>query len=572
MAAYERTVVAPRGRRRSFEIVARRVAALSDPPGSVWSVPTAVLDDRTRATGVEHGVGRAAAALAGAVAAGMALAAGELAVAVSGAQPSLVTAVGSEVIDRFAAALKDIAVAIFGTNDKAALVIGIVLTSILLGALLGIAARRRFGVAVAGFTTFGAIGAAALTSDPQGAAGVALVAATIAVVAGIASLWLLLRLASGPPARPSTSPRPPAAQVPSPHVPSPRREFLVGAATLAAVGVVAVAAARRLRMDGAVETVRRTLRLPSPGSRVAAPATQPIDVTGISPYITPVADFYRIDTALSTPQVDPTSWRLAITGMVDAPFELTYDDLLALDSIEVPVTIQCVSNEVGGDLVGTAMWQGVPLAAILERAGVQDGATQIVGRSVDGWTAGFPTAAAFDGRTALVAFAMNGDALAAKHGFPARLVVAGLYGYVSATKWLREIELTTLDAFDGYWIPRGWAKEAPIKTTSRIDVARTGADVPAGSVVLGGVAWAPNVGIDAVEVQIDGGPWRAADLGAVASDDTWVQWRLVADVGVGEHTARVRAIDRTGAVQTDAEAPPAPDGATGLHAGRFTIA
>ena len=296
-----------------------------------------------------------------------------------------------------------------------------------------------------------------------------------------------------------------------------------------------------------------------------ATATATPEIAGLSPYITPTSDFYRIDTALQTPQVDVASWELRITGMVDAPYTLTYDELLAFDSVEEVVTMSCVSNEVGGNLIGNATWQGVPLAAVLERAGVQAGATQIVGRSVDDFTAGFPSEVALDGRTALVAYAMNGEPLPADHGFPARLVVAGLYGYVSATKWLREIELTTWEGFDGYWVPRGWSKEGPIKPQSRIDVPRGGSDLTAGRQAVAGVAWAPIEGISRVEVQVDDGPWMEAELGDVVSGNTWVQWWLDWDATPGEHRLQVRATTVGGETQTDERVPPAPDGATGWH-------
>jgi DMSO/TMAO reductase YedYZ molybdopterin-dependent catalytic subunit len=292
----------------------------------------------------------------------------------------------------------------------------------------------------------------------------------------------------------------------------------------------------------------------------------PADVTtvrGLSPYVTSNLDFYRIDTAIITPQVDAAGWRLSVVGLVDHPFELTYDELLKLDSIETPVTIQCVSNEVGGDLIGNAVWHGVPLATLLDRAAVRDEASQLVGRSVDGFTAGFPLENAFAGRTALVAYAMNGEPLPAAHGYPARLVVAGLYGYVSATKWLRDIEITTWDAFDGYWIPRGWSKTGPIKTQSRIDVPTRA--VSAGRQTIAGVAWAPGRGISRVEVQIDDHPWLDAELDDVASDETWRTWHLPWEATRGSHRLRVRATDGAGETQTDEERPPAPDGATGWH-------
>ncbi len=279
--------------------------------------------------------------------------------------------------------------------------------------------------------------------------------------------------------------------------------------------------------------------------------------------MTPNDDFYRIDTALVVPQVEPADWSLRVDGMVDTPFELTFDELLAMPMVEETVTLACVSNDVGGDLVGNAVWQGVPLAAVLERAGVQPGATQLVGTSVDGWTCGFPTELALDGRPALLAVGMNGEALPVRHGFPVRVVVAGLYGYVSATKWVSQLTLTTWEDFDGYWVPRGWSKTGPIKTQSRIDVPRSGRRVPAGSTPIAGVAWAPTRGISKVEVQVDGGGWREARLGDAVSDTTWVQWALDWDATEGEHEIVVRATDGTGETQTSEPARPDPDGATG---------
>ncbi len=330
--------------------------------------------------------------------------------------------------------------------------------------------------------------------------------------------------------------------------------------------------------------VARRLRDPSVG-RCSAPehhaaaardghpaAThQPFSVAGLSPFVTPNADFFRIDTALTTPRIDADDWNLGIDGLVERPFELTYDELLGLDSVEETITLQCVSNEVGGSLVGNAVWQGVPLATLLERAGVRDGATQIVGRSVDGWTAGFPTELATDGRVAMVAYAMNGEPLPVEHGYPARLIVAGLYGYVSATKWLDRIELTTWEDFDGYWVPRGWAKEGPIKTASRIDVPRSSTVLTPGPQMIAGVAWAPGRGIEHVEAQVDDGPWQVCELGEVTSANTWVQWRLAWEATAGDHVVRVRATDGEGETQTDAVAPPAPDGATGWPTRRLRV-
>jgi DMSO/TMAO reductase YedYZ molybdopterin-dependent catalytic subunit len=289
------------------------------------------------------------------------------------------------------------------------------------------------------------------------------------------------------------------------------------------------------------------------------------DVAGLTPLQTPVEDFYRIDTALTSPVVDADTWRLRISGMVEREVELTYDELMDLPQVEADITISCVSNEVGGDLVGTARWQGVRLADVLDLAGVDPAATQVIGRSVDGWTAGFPTEVAYDGRDALVAVGMQGVPLPIDHGFPARLVVPGLYGYVSATKWLAELELTTWEAADGYWIPRGWSKEGPIKVQSRIDVPASGADVPRGEVLVAGVAWAPHRGIRRVEVQVDDGPWREAELAEELSPDVWRQWRLRWDAPAGEHRLRVRATDGDGTTQRGTPVPPAPDGAEGWH-------
>jgi len=289
----------------------------------------------------------------------------------------------------------------------------------------------------------------------------------------------------------------------------------------------------------------------------------------VSPYITPTRDFYRIDTALRIPRVDADSWSLSVTGLVGRPFTIDFDELLAMESVSVPVTIACVSNPVGGDLVGTAEWQGVPLRDLLDRADVSPGAEQLVGHSVDRFTAGFPLAALADERTALVAYAMNGDFLPALHGFPARLIVSGLYGYVSATKWLSEIELTTWDGFDGYWVPLGWSKEGPVKIASRIDTPRNRIGV--GPTAIGGVALAPSVGIARVEVQVDDEEWREAELGRVAGDDTWVQWKIDWEATAGMHWLRCRAHDTEGRMQTSDIAPVAPDGATGWHTVRIAV-
>ena len=285
------------------------------------------------------------------------------------------------------------------------------------------------------------VGGWSLASDPQGSTSTAVLAAAVAALAGIGTFSMLAWLGRRGGAVAGDAPR------------IDRRRFLTGVAASVLTAGLAAILARRVRAGDSVDAQREDTVLPDPGDSSAPPVSEPFELPGLSPYVTPNADFYRIDTALSTPQVDAGDWRLRITGLVDAPFELGYDELLALDSVETTVTIACVSNEVGGRLVGNAVWQGVPLATLLDRAGVRSDASQVVGRSVDGFTAGFPLDTARDGRTAIVAYAMNGEPLPADHGYPARLIVAGLYGYVSATKWLEEIELTTWESFDGYWVP-----------------------------------------------------------------------------------------------------------------------
>ena len=300
------------------------------------------------------------------------------------------------------------------------------------------------------------------------------------------------------------------------------------------------------------------------------------EVRGISPYITPITptdEFYRIDTAIRPPQVNPANWRLRFTGMVDRPYQLTFDDILAMDLSDHVITLSCVSNTVGGQLVGNAVWAGVPLAVLLERAGVQGAANQVVGRSVDDFTAGFPIGAVHDGRNAILAIGMNGDLLPISHGFPARLVVAGLYGYVSAVKWIDEIHLTTWDGFDGYWVPRGWSKRGPIKTQSRIDTPRSNARLRVGETTsVAGIAWAPTRGIERVETKIGDEDWTPCHLGQALGDESWVQWhREWTPDRSGTHRIQVRATDGTGTTQGGFSVPPRPNGAEGWHSLRVDV-
>lgn len=494
-------------------------------------------------------------------------------------RPSPVDAVGGAVIDHAPPEIKQWAIRNFGRHDKDVLRGGI---AILLGAAaagIGVGTLRRWVTAPIGVATFGALGvAASLSRYGSGAS-----AAVPSIIAALVALAVLASLLVGVDATGADLARTDA----DPAIPEPgsdawpvrswprrslagrrydRRRFLGrSAATAGVVAVAAVAGSTKQR-----DTTREALAsapesLPAPvGPRLTVPAGASLNPA--TPYVTPAADFYRIDTALSYPRVRADHWKLRIHGMVDHPRTFTYDDLLARPQVERMVTLTCVSNDVGGDLIGNALWQGVLLRDLLAEAGPQRGAQQLATTSVDGFTAGFPLEVATDPtRDALVAIGMNGRPLPLPHGFPARLVVPGLYGYVSATKWLNDLRLTTWDDFDGYWVQEGWAKRGPIKTGSRIDVPRVGTDVPAGPVVVAGVAWAQHRGISKVEVQVDDGPWRVAELGGVIGTDTWRQWRLTWDATRGEHDLTVRATDGMGHTQTSQQADPAPDGASGWH-------
>ena len=310
--------------------------------------------------------------------------------------------------------------------------------------------------------------------------------------------------------------------------------------------------------------MRTALKLPAPRTKVTIPTGAELDIPGISPLFTPNADFYRVDTALTVPSIDPDSWRLVIDGMVDQRVELTFDDLVGMGLDEYAITLTCVSNEVGGELLGNATWLGVPIRDVLKLAGPKGGADMVLSRSVDGFTAGTPLESLTDdGLDAILAVGMNGEPLPLEHGFPVRMVVPGLYGYVSATKWLSELKVTTFDADEAYWTPRGYSAKAPIKFSSRLDTPNTGQAIPAGRTPIAGVAWAQTVGIDRVEVSIDDGQWQSATLSTPINDDTWVQWFVDWDATVGTHYVAVRAVNKNGDVQIEERAPIAPDGSTG---------
>ena len=498
---------------------------------------------------------RRLAAVAGLAAGAAALGGAELLAGILPEATSPVIAVGDLVIALQPPGAKQFVVELFGEADKLLLNLFIVAVALLAAAALGMLARSRRGLARVGFAAFGLLALGAGLREPLASplSTLLVAAAAVAVAIGVLS-WLLATIR-----RRGTGP---VAEMPA----WGRRRFLVNSAVVVGVAAGSGVIGRMMLDRGRLGAVPQVGTIPAPVSTAPPlPAGATLAVPGITPLIIPNERFYRIDTALLVPRPNLDFWRLRVTGMVERPFELTYDELVAMPLHDQYVTIACVSNEVGGGLVGNALWRGVRLKELLHRAGVDPSATQIVGRSVDGFTAGFPTAWALaNEREALVAVAMNGEPLPPDHGFPARLIVPGLYGYVSATKWLSEIELTTMD-FDGYWVPLGWAKDAPILTQSRIDTPKEGATPAPGTVPVAGVAWAPDRGVSAVEVQVDEGGWEPAEVSTPISDATWVQFVYRWEATSGDHVLRVRATDGDGVVQTDERTDPAPDGARGHH-------
>jgi hypothetical protein len=491
------------------------------------------------------------AALAGVIAATVFLAVSQIVSLVTGATSMPVVALGSVVIDLVPAPVKDTVIGLFGTMDKIVLAIVILVVVALLSSLAGLLQWRRapLGLVLIGLASIASIAAAVTRTE---ATATAWLPATLGGIIGGAALVILLRRLE----RLARNQQPAERPSPEQHA-SDRRRFLTAASV---TGVVSVAVAIGARVVGSVQnsisTVREAIRLPAPSSTVEIPAGAELDVPAISPLVTPNADFYRIDTALVPPSLD---------------VELTFDELLAMGIDEYAVTLTCVSNTVGGDLVGNAIWLGIPVRDILARAKPQDGADMVLSRSVDGFTASTPMQSLTDdGIDAILAVGMNGEPLPVEHGFPVRMVVPGLYGYVSATKWLTELKVTTFAADQAYWTPRGWSERGPVKLSSRIDTPGDGDTIEHGNAIAG-VAWAQGTGIAEVEVRVDDGDWQAAELSQPIGPNTWLQWTLLCEASAGEHTIAVRATDADGTVQTADEAPPAPDGSTGLHTIRVTV-
>ncbi|WP_289017996.1 molybdopterin-dependent oxidoreductase [uncultured Ornithinimicrobium sp.] len=475
--------------------------------------------------------------------------------------PSPLLAVAGAFVDRTPAWLKDWAVATFGTADKIALGVGMGLVLVVVTALVGVLGRTSRALAFGLFLLVGALGLGAVLSRPG-----AMPADLWPTLAGLAVGTAVLVVGLG---RLGTIPEEPGQTGPV----TGRRQVVLAAGGIGVLGVLGVVAGQALTRTGrAAGATVRALGLPVPVRRVQIPAAALASVEGQSPFVTPTEEFYRIDTALWVPRVDPATWTLRVTGLVEQEVEIDWAELLEQDHVESIVTLTCVSNTVGGPLVGNTVWTGWPVRELLARAGVLPEADMVLSRSADGWTAGTPIEALTDDRDALIAVAMDGEPLPPEHGYPVRLVVPGLYGYVSATKWVTELKVTRFDADEGYWTPRGWAERGPVKTASRIDVPRSEARVRAGEVVVAGVAWAQQRGVDAVEVRVDDGPWQQAELAAEPSIDAWRLWSWTwPDAATGRHQLTVRATDGTGETQTDTPAAPAPDGASGWHAVEVTV-
>jgi DMSO/TMAO reductase YedYZ molybdopterin-dependent catalytic subunit len=512
-----------------------------------------------------------------------------------------VDAVGELSINHSPAAVKDFAIREFGSNDKTVLVWGIRGVLVIFAAVIGVLAVRKLWQGMVGLFVFGAIGVYAALSQPTAKATDAL---PTLIGAGVAAFALLYfsglagrvqpghALPAGPaapakpvqgdaPAKPvqgSAQTPPVPGRVPARPVPGraqvepvpDRRRFLMTSAAIAGVSIVSYVGGSWLANTRDVNAIQKALKLPPPAKAAPPlPAGTNLNIPGLSSFITPNNSFYRVDTAIVLPEILPATWQLRIHGMVRKELVLTFEDIIKRPLNEAWITLCCVSNPVGGPYIGNAKWLGVSLRSLLQEAGIKAGADQLFCTSSDGFTSGTPVQTAMDGRNALLAVAMNDAALPVEHGFPARLVIPGLYGYVSACKWIVDIEVTTYAANQAYWVPRGWLPQAPVKTESRIDVPTGVNPIKVGKPVsIAGEAWAQHKGIEAVEVRVGQGPWQEARLAAVPGIDTWRQWVYdwKVDVKPGNYLVEARATDKTGYTQTSLQEPPAPNGATGYPA------
>ncbi len=557
-----------------------------------------------------------AGAVAGLLAAAVAIGIAQLGAGLTVPQSSPVLAVGQAAIDLAPEPVKNFTISTFGVNDKNVLLGGILILLAVFAAVIGILAVRRLAFGLWGLAVFACIGLAAALTRPTAGPGY-VIPTLVGAAAGAFALTRLVRAARaltpdasgtrrggrterGPadsravgstvvPLTPPDLPAPAEAPersapagssftfLPNPDDPGPprwpaRRRFLTASGIAVVTAAAGALVGRELITRHNVNAARAALRFPKPA--VPAPPLPPgsnLNIPGLSSFITPDGSFYRVDTALLVPEVDPATWQLRIHGMVQRELTLTFDQLLRRPLVEDYVTLTCVSNPVGGPYVGNALWLGARLADLIRQARPLAGASQLLCTSVDGFTSGTPLEVVLDGRDALLAIAMNGQPLPVEHGFPARMVVPGLYGYVSATKWVTDIEVTTFASANAYWVQRGWSQQAPIKTESRIDVPGSGATLAPGRTPVAGVAWAQHKGIAAVEVRVDAGPWREARLAAVPDIDTWRQWVWEWDATPGNHVIEARATDKTGYTQTAVQAPPPPNGASGYPSVTVTV-
>lgn len=519
------------------------------------------------------------AALVGLVSAAAALAIAELAALIIAPHSSPVLAIGSLTIDLAPSWVKDAVIQLFGTGDKVFLLTLLLLTVAVVAAIAGILELTRPPWGTVTFLILGAVATLAVTTRAQ-STWMWVVPTLLGVIGGCLVLRLSvgrLREWSAFAARDTKADADAAAESDAEAqpetMPSRRRFLTLLIGTAAAAVVVGVGSRVANSMSIAADAVRSAISLPKPASTAAPIAAESmLDIEGLSPLITPNAEFYRIDTALQVPTVDPASWRLRVTGMVENEIELSFDELLALPLVETVVTLACVSNPVGGDLIGNAVWLGYPIHKLLAQAKPLAGANMVLSRSVDGFTAGTPLEILQEqDRDSILAVGMNGEPLPAEHGFPVRMVVPGLFGYVSATKWVTEMRVTTFENDRAYWTDRGWSEKGPVKLGSRIDVPSSRAHIEAGTVAVAGVAWAQHTGVHGVEVRVDGGQWAPARLSTPISSDTWVQWVYEWDATVGAHEIEVRATDSAGQTQSETPVPVVPDGAEGWHALSVTV-
>lgn len=525
------------------------------------------------------GTSRYQAALSGMVSAALALALGELVASVTNKTTSLVLAVGEFIVEVTPGDVVRTSIETLGNSQKVVLLSSITVISILFGAFLGLLSRKQPDLSYSLFILFGIFGGWTLNRDPLTSTAAALSLSAIATLIGVSTFFSLNSLLDHPASADFEDPK---------YRYADRRQFLNWATGISVAAGTMTGVGRLLLKDDTVQNIREKIVIPNieeknelqtsndvtsdlSSTATTIPSTETDFLTfsemnaieGISPYITSNDDFYRIDTALRVPTIEPADWSLTVDGLVENPYELSYEEILEMELVKKDVTLTCVSNEIGGPLVGNAVWAGVPLSEIISKSEPLSNAEQVMCHSVDGFTAGFPIENIFDGRTALLAVGMNGRPLPVIHGFPARLVVAGLYGYVSAVKWIKRIEICTWDGNNGYWIPRGWSKKAPIKISSRIDVPRE-RKINSGVNAVAGVAWAPLSGVRTVEISFDSGPWQECNLGVSLSGETWTQWAYKWDAIPGKYKIKVRAIDDNGVIQSSSVVSPAPDGAEGF--------